>query len=89
MHEILDNRGEKFKQIIHKCVVYCQFEGLPYCAPPAPPLPSFRVNEAPPFAYTAVDYAGPMYVRGHHKPKETKSGFVSSPAALSEQLTLN
>ena len=35
--------------------------------PPAPPLPSFRVNEAPPFTYTAVDYAGPMYVRNHHK----------------------
>ena len=30
--------------------------------PPAPPLPFFRVNEAPPFSYTAVDYAGPMYV---------------------------
>ena len=59
------------KQIIHKCVVCRRFEALPYRAPPsAPPLPNFRVNEAPPFAYTAVDYAGPMYVRGHHKEAE-------------------
>ena len=55
------------KQIIYKCAVCRRFEGLPYHAPPAPPLPSFRVNEAPPFTYTTVDYAGPMYVRIHHK----------------------
>ena len=58
------------KQLIRKCVVCRRFEGPPYHAPPAPPLPSFRVNEAPPFTYTAVDYAGPMYVRGHHKDAE-------------------
>ena len=57
-------------KIIHKYVVCRRFEGLPYCASPAPPLPSFRVNEAPPFTYIAVDYAGPMYVRGHHKEAE-------------------
>ena len=54
-----------------KQIIQCRrFEGLPYRAPPAPPLPSFRVNESPPFTHTAVDYAGPMYVRGHHKEAE-------------------
>ena len=48
---------------IHKCVTCRRFEGRPFCAPPAPPLPTFRVNEAPPFANTAVDFAGPLYIR--------------------------
>ena len=52
------------KQIISKCVVCRRYEGLPFKAPPAPPLPKFRVNEAPPFMYTAVDFAGPLYLRG-------------------------
>ena len=51
------------RTIIHKCVVCRRFEGKPLIAPPAPPLPSFRVNKAPPFAYTAVDFAGPMYLK--------------------------
>ena len=51
------------KTAIHKCVVCRRFEGRPFKAPPAPPLPSFRVNEAPPFVYTAVDFAGPMYLK--------------------------
>jgi hypothetical protein len=49
--------------LIHRCVVCKRFEGKPLNPPPAPPLPSFRVNEAPPFAYTAVDFAGPLYLR--------------------------
>ncbi len=45
-----------------RCVVCRRYEGRSIKPPPAPPLPFFRVNEAPPFSYTAVDYAGPMYV---------------------------
>ena len=55
--------GRSFiKAVIHKCVVCRRFEGRPFSPPPAPPLPSFRVTEAPPFTYTAIDFAGPMYV---------------------------
>ena len=51
------------RSIIHKCVICKRFEGRPFAAPPAPPLPSFRVNEAPPFVHTAIDFAGPMYLK--------------------------
>lgn len=51
------------RMLIHRCVVCRRFEGRPFNPPPAPPLPSFRVNEAPPFAFTAVDFVGPVYLR--------------------------
>ena len=50
------------RAVIHKCVTCKCFEGKPFSFPPAPPLPSFWVIEAPPFTYMAVDFAGPMYV---------------------------
>ena len=28
------------------------------------PLPLFRVDEAPPFSYTGVDFAGPLHIKG-------------------------
>ena len=31
--------------------------------PPPPPLPAFRVQEAPPFTNTGVDFASPLYIR--------------------------
>ena len=51
------------RSVITKCVNCRRFEGRPLNAPPAPPLPSFQVQEAPPFTYGAVDFAGPMYLR--------------------------
>ena len=50
-------------RIVSSCIVCRRFQGRPYTAPPAPPLPSFRVTEARPFSYTGVDFAGPLYVR--------------------------
>ena len=54
-----------FKHFIYRCVTCRRFEGLPYLAPPALPLPSFQVNKTPLFSYTAVDYAGPIHLEGH------------------------
>ena len=51
------------RSIIHRCVVCKRFEGAAYCGPPPPPLPTFRVREEPPFTYTGVDFAGPLYIR--------------------------
>ena len=46
-----------------KCATCRRFEGKPYQAPPAPPPPQFRVNEAPPFTATGIDFLGPSYVK--------------------------
>ena len=56
-------QGRNFiKSLIHQCRVCRRHEGKSYRAPPPPPLPAFRVEEAPPFSYTGVDFAGPLYV---------------------------
>ena len=51
------------KKLIHQCGVCKRYEGLHYRVPPPPPLPEFRVHEQPPFTFTGVDFAGPLYIR--------------------------
>ena len=51
------------KAIIRQCNLCRRFEGRPYVAPLPPPLPEFRVKEEPPFFYTGVDFAGPLYIK--------------------------
>ena len=58
------------RKLIHQCVVCRRHEGQHYQIPPPPPLPAFRVTEHPPFTYTGVDFAGPLYIR---YPKGTES----------------
>ena len=55
------------KKIIHKCIICKRFGGHPYKAPQPPPLPEFRVKEAPPFSYCGLDYLGPLHVKGGGK----------------------
>ncbi|CAB4021831.1 E3 ubiquitin- ligase DZIP3 [Paramuricea clavata] len=38
-------------------------DGRAYKALNSPPLPEFRVKEAPPFTYVGLDYVGPLYVK--------------------------
>ena len=64
-------QGRQFvKKLLYKCVICRKLEGRPYRAPPSPPLPEFRVKECPPFAYTGVDFAGPLYVKNHTGPQQ-------------------
>ena len=48
-----------------------KYEGQDYQISPPPPLPSFRVQEAPPLSHTGVDIAGPLYVN-HPGSKQAK-----------------
>ncbi len=50
-----------------------QSSGPHYKIPPPPPLPEFRVSEQPPFTFTGVDFAGPLYV---HYPGGTETSKV-------------
>ena len=42
-----------------------KLEGKAYGSPPMAILPEFRVRESPPFSKVGVDFAGPLYVKGH------------------------
>jgi len=56
-------KGRQFvRKTLYKCVRCRKLEGKHYRAVPAPPLPEFRIKEAPPFAHCGVDYAGPLYI---------------------------
>ena len=48
-------KGRSFvKSIIRRCQVCRRHEGPPYASPLPPPLPKFRVEEAPAFSFTGV-----------------------------------
>ena len=57
------------RSIIHHCVTCKRHEGAPFKTPIPPALPAFRVQEQPPFTFTGVDYAGPLYIRSREANK--------------------
>ena len=59
--------------ILHQCVLCKRFQGVAYHTPPPPPLPLFRVKEEPPFSYTGVDFAGPLYIQSFEVTKSNKA----------------
>ena len=52
------------RKLLHKCVVCKKVDGKPYASSLPPPLPEFRVTQSTPFAFTGLDYAGPLYLKG-------------------------
>ena len=51
------------RKMAHQCINCKKSEGKSYLGPSPPPLPEFRVKQDPPFTYTRVDFAGPLYVK--------------------------
>ena len=57
-------KGQAFeKKCIHQCVVCKKFEGKSVVGLTPPPLPQFSVQQEPPFTFTGVDFAGPVYIK--------------------------
>lgn len=59
------------KSVFHQCVLCRMLEGIPFCAPPPPPLPAFRVKEEPP-----LDFAGPLFSRSFGLTLETNKAWI-------------
>ena len=51
------------RQVLARCNICRRYEGRLYTTPPPPPLPSFHVQESPPFSVVEVNFAGPLFVR--------------------------
>ncbi|CAB3980680.1 RNA-directed DNA polymerase from mobile element jockey [Paramuricea clavata] len=51
------------RKLLFNCVTCKKQDGRAYKALNSPPLPEFRVKEAPPFTYVGLDYVGPLYVK--------------------------
>ena len=64
------------KKLIGRCVICPRFEGLPFSAAPAPPLPGFRVNEAPPFMQLQLTLLALSMCREPTTQRERRYGFV-------------
>ena len=73
-------RGREAVQRFIKLCVVCQRHGektFPHLAPPN--LPNYRVDNAPPWTNTGIDYAGPLYVlnRSNSSEKTTEKVYIS------------
>ena len=62
------------KYVLNRWVV-CKMEGKSLGPPPTASLPDFRVNKAPPFSKTGVDFAGPSFVKD--KSNEMRKVYVA------------
>ncbi|XP_071132833.1 uncharacterized protein [Mytilus edulis] len=51
------------RKMLRRCVTCRKIIGKPYSAPDPPPLPKIRLQEAPPFTATGIDFTGALHVR--------------------------
>ena len=55
---------ESVRRITKGCTLCKKLEGLPYNSVFSKDLPSFRVDDSPPFCHVGIDFAGPLIVSG-------------------------
>ena len=55
---------EAAKRMIRRCVVCRKYEGIPFKFNVTPDFPDIRVDNAPPFTHTGIDFAGPLLTKG-------------------------
>ena len=63
------------RRIIKKCVICNRHEGNPFQYPATPDLPSYRLSDKFALTYSAVDYAGPLYVNNIYGKLQTLKGY--------------
>jgi hypothetical protein len=69
-------RGREAVKInLRKCIICQKHEGIAFKPPSAPDFPTERVSMEPPFTFTGLDFAGPLYVRSE-KEKQSIRLFV-------------
>ena len=70
---------EATKRIIKQCIICRKFDGVPFKPQPTPDLPDMSVADAPPFTFTGLDFAGPLYITSS---KEGQSNEISQKAYI-------
>ena len=76
----------RVKCVIHKCRVCKRWEGKPFRMPTMAPLPKKRLERALPFAYTGLDYLGPIHVNNGNGETKTWVCLFTCLAARSVHL---
>jgi len=67
---------EQVKRFVRRCILCKKIEGLSFNTVYNPELPSFRVDEAPPFSNVGIDMAGPLLVKGNDIKGDTYKAYV-------------
>ena len=57
------------KRLVRRCIVCKKYEGIPFKFNVTPDLPNIRVDDAPPFTHTGIDFAGPLLTTGLYSKK--------------------
>ncbi len=65
------------RQILPKCYLCKRMESLAMSLPPAPSLPQYRVECAPPFTNIGFDHMGPIYVYDIYKKEDAYKAYVA------------
>ena len=77
------------RSLVHRCTTCRRYDGAPFCGPPPPPLPKFRVKDDPAFTYTGVDFAGPIFVQSEVSSSSVKVWICVSTCLVTRAVHLD